>query len=328
KLQSSKNLSQLLQLIEHKDLEINEKNSSIKGYLDKIVALTDTASAKESQINKLKAEHSCVYAPLARLSQEKESSRSRSIVVRFKFQWSTLERCLLMMDLLRHLDMQTQGSEKLPYTIRILLKSAIRNCDNFQLTKEDTLLACVILGRDYSKINPLVQFTVRAKDPNGEVQIYTWMDATIRELTDHGKGERTTIPELLQYVDRAVDARRSRYGTASSIYHNKIVDSRIPLSDIVGYSSTLPHLKGLQNRDIATSSIKQQCNGQRQPQNSVTKGAINGNNSSVDIDESDVDMPRRKPRRIVCSRFTGKIDDESDDDLTFDRFFKTPTKGC
>nr|GFB06033.1 nuclear-pore anchor [Tanacetum cinerariifolium] len=79
KLQSSKNPSHLLQLIEHKDLEINEKNSSIKGYLDKIVALTDTASAKESRINKLEAEHSCVRAPLARLSQEKELVERHSL---------------------------------------------------------------------------------------------------------------------------------------------------------------------------------------------------------------------------------------------------------
>ncbi|KVI05373.1 Tetratricopeptide, MLP1/MLP2-like protein, partial [Cynara cardunculus var. scolymus] len=46
-----KSKSQLLQLIEHKDLEINEKNATIKGYLDKIVALTDSASFKESRSN-------------------------------------------------------------------------------------------------------------------------------------------------------------------------------------------------------------------------------------------------------------------------------------
>lgn len=67
-----KSKSQLLHLIEHKDLEINEKNSSIKSYLDKIVALTDTVSAKDSRINELEAEHSRVHASLARLSQEKE----------------------------------------------------------------------------------------------------------------------------------------------------------------------------------------------------------------------------------------------------------------
>lgn len=29
------------------------------------------------------------------------------------------------------------SSDKLPYSIRILLESAIRNCDNFQVTKAD-----------------------------------------------------------------------------------------------------------------------------------------------------------------------------------------------
>ena len=28
-------------------------------------------------------------------------------------------------------------TDKLPYSIRILLESAIRNCDNFQVTKDD-----------------------------------------------------------------------------------------------------------------------------------------------------------------------------------------------
>lgn len=71
-LELQKSKSQLLQLIEHKDLEINEKNSSIKGYLDKIVALTDSASSKESRISELEAEHARVHTSLARLSQEKE----------------------------------------------------------------------------------------------------------------------------------------------------------------------------------------------------------------------------------------------------------------
>ncbi|KAI3817234.1 hypothetical protein L1987_11023 [Smallanthus sonchifolius] len=69
-LQKSK--SQLLQLIEHKDLEINEKNSSIKGYLDKIVSLTDSASSKDSRIIELEAEHARAHTSLARLTQEKE----------------------------------------------------------------------------------------------------------------------------------------------------------------------------------------------------------------------------------------------------------------
>nr|XP_043614030.1 nuclear-pore anchor [Erigeron canadensis] len=67
-----KSKSQLLQLIEHKNLEINEKNSSIKGYLDKIVSLTDNASSKESRISELESDHARVHTSLARLSQEKE----------------------------------------------------------------------------------------------------------------------------------------------------------------------------------------------------------------------------------------------------------------
>ncbi|KAJ9554209.1 hypothetical protein OSB04_018254 [Centaurea solstitialis] len=63
---------QLLQLIEHKDLEINEKNASIKGYLDKIVALTDGASFKESRSSELEAELARLHTSLARLTQEKE----------------------------------------------------------------------------------------------------------------------------------------------------------------------------------------------------------------------------------------------------------------
>nr|GEZ50113.1 importin subunit alpha-1a-like [Tanacetum cinerariifolium] len=43
--------------------------------------------------------------------------------------------------------------------------------------------------------------------------------------------------------------------------------------------------------------VIEQRNGRHQPQNSVTKGAIIGNNAAVDNDESDVDMPRRKPKK-------------------------------
>ncbi|GKE91830.1 hypothetical protein Tco_1572925, partial [Tanacetum coccineum] len=83
------------------------------------------------------------------------------------------------------------------------------------------------------------------------------------------------------------------------------------LSNVVdGYSLTLPHLKGLQNGDIATSVIKQSRlpekgindgssglissnvnNGQCQHKNIVTEGATIGNNAAVENDESDVDLP-------------------------------------
>nr|GEU52438.1 protein embryonic flower 1 isoform X1 [Tanacetum cinerariifolium] len=88
-------------------------------------------------------------------------------------------------------------------------------------------------------------------------------------------------------------------------------------------------------------------NGQCQQKHTVTEGAIVGNNLAVDNDESDVDLPRRKPKKFrlvsdilkdpaselrarcdtinpenVNSRFTAEIEDESDDNLTLDRFFK------
>ncbi|GJS33214.1 protein embryonic flower 1 isoform X1 [Tanacetum coccineum] len=88
-------------------------------------------------------------------------------------------------------------------------------------------------------------------------------------------------------------------------------------------------------------------NGQCQQKNSATEGAIVGNNVAVDNDASDVDLPRRKPKKFrlvsdilkdpaselrarcdtinpenVNSRFTAEIEDESDDNLTLERFFK------
>ncbi|PWA41202.1 hypothetical protein CTI12_AA555840 [Artemisia annua] len=104
--------------------------------------------------------------------------------------------------------------------------------------------------------------------------------------------------------------------------------------------------KGINNGSSGLISSKVN-NGQCQHKNSVTEGAIIGNNVDVDNDESDVDLPRRKPRKFrlvsdvvkdpaselrarrdtinpenVNSRFTAEIEDESDDNLTLDRFFK------
>nr|KAJ0198180.1 hypothetical protein LSAT_V11C700345350 [Lactuca sativa] len=46
---------------------------------------------------------------------------------------------------------------------------------------------CPLLLRVFTKIgghHNQADFAVRGKEPKDEVQIYTWMDATLRELTD------------------------------------------------------------------------------------------------------------------------------------------------
>lgn len=67
-----KSKRQLLELLEHKDLEISEKNATIKSYLDKIVNLTDTAALREARLSDAEAELSRSKAACARLLQEKE----------------------------------------------------------------------------------------------------------------------------------------------------------------------------------------------------------------------------------------------------------------
>lgn len=49
---------------------------------------------------------------------------------RDKLQWPKSKRSALI-------SFDRFVADKLPYSIRILLESAIRNCDNFQVTKED-----------------------------------------------------------------------------------------------------------------------------------------------------------------------------------------------
>ncbi|XP_068655691.1 nuclear-pore anchor isoform X2 [Aristolochia californica] len=67
-----KSRRQLLELLEQKDLEIGEKNSLIKSYLDKIVHLSDEIALKEAKLHDIEAESACCHAACARLSQEKE----------------------------------------------------------------------------------------------------------------------------------------------------------------------------------------------------------------------------------------------------------------
>ncbi|XVF77755.1 hypothetical protein PTKIN_Ptkin14bG0072200 [Pterospermum kingtungense] len=67
-----KSKRQLLEMIEQKDLEIADKNATIKAYLDKIVNLTDNAAQREARLSETEAELVRVQATCTRLSQEKE----------------------------------------------------------------------------------------------------------------------------------------------------------------------------------------------------------------------------------------------------------------
>ncbi|PON44121.1 Nucleoprotein TPR/MLP [Parasponia andersonii] len=67
-----KSKRQLIELLEQKDLEISEKNTTIKSYLDKIVNLTDNAAEREARVNECEAKLARSQAACTRLSQEKE----------------------------------------------------------------------------------------------------------------------------------------------------------------------------------------------------------------------------------------------------------------
>ncbi|KAH6764476.1 hypothetical protein C2S51_015725 [Perilla frutescens var. frutescens] len=63
---------QLMELVEQRDLEINEKNATIKSYLDKIVNLTENAASKDARIRQLESEFGRLRAASDRFVQEKE----------------------------------------------------------------------------------------------------------------------------------------------------------------------------------------------------------------------------------------------------------------
>ncbi|XP_052178509.1 nuclear-pore anchor isoform X2 [Diospyros lotus] len=67
-----KSKRQLIDLLEQKDVEISEKNATIKSYVDKIVNLTDSAASREARLNEIEAELARSRASCARLTQEKE----------------------------------------------------------------------------------------------------------------------------------------------------------------------------------------------------------------------------------------------------------------
>ncbi|XP_010260814.1 PREDICTED: nuclear-pore anchor isoform X2 [Nelumbo nucifera] len=67
-----KSKRQLLELLEQKDLEIGEKNATIKSYLDKIVGMTENSSQREARLQDSMAELAHSRDVCSRLSQEKE----------------------------------------------------------------------------------------------------------------------------------------------------------------------------------------------------------------------------------------------------------------
>ncbi|XP_073125312.1 nuclear-pore anchor [Henckelia pumila] len=67
-----KSKRQLMDILEQKDLEISEKNATIKSYLDKIVNLTEIGASKEAHQGELESESARLNATASRLLQEKE----------------------------------------------------------------------------------------------------------------------------------------------------------------------------------------------------------------------------------------------------------------
>ncbi|KAM1792252.1 hypothetical protein ACFX12_036128 [Malus domestica] len=67
-----KSKRQLIELVEQKDLEISEKNATIKSYIDRIVLSSDNAAQREARLSEAEAELARTKAACTRLSQEKE----------------------------------------------------------------------------------------------------------------------------------------------------------------------------------------------------------------------------------------------------------------
>ncbi|XP_047158317.1 nuclear-pore anchor [Vigna umbellata] len=67
-----KSKRQLIELNEQKDLELSEKNATMKSYLDKIVHLSENAAHKEARLSEVEAELARCRAACSRLEHEKE----------------------------------------------------------------------------------------------------------------------------------------------------------------------------------------------------------------------------------------------------------------
>ncbi|KHN21362.1 Nuclear-pore anchor [Glycine soja] len=70
-----KSKRQLLELNEQKDLELSEKNATMKSYLDKIVRLSENAAHKEARLSEVEAELALCRAACTRFEQELISAK-------------------------------------------------------------------------------------------------------------------------------------------------------------------------------------------------------------------------------------------------------------
>ncbi|KAK7842226.1 nuclear-pore anchor [Quercus suber] len=71
-----KSKRQLIELVAQKDLEISEKNATIKSYLDKIVNSSNSASQREVRVSELESELARTQAACTRLKEELCSSKA------------------------------------------------------------------------------------------------------------------------------------------------------------------------------------------------------------------------------------------------------------
>lgn len=61
---------------------------------------------------------------------------------------------------------------------------ALSNVENFSFSSLTWYVICILIFLQSGGHHIAEHFAVRGKEPKDEVQIYTWKDATLRELTD------------------------------------------------------------------------------------------------------------------------------------------------
>lgn len=61
---------------------------------------------------------------------------------------------------------------------------ALSNVENFSFSSLTWYVICILIFLQSGGHHTAEDFAVRGKEPKDEVQIYTWKDATLRELAD------------------------------------------------------------------------------------------------------------------------------------------------